>query len=97
MNRTPSRWAALPGAALLALTLAACGSGADAGSGSGSGSGGASGTVAVDGSSTVFPMSNAAYELLSEEPLHPAEMVVCHHRKGKIVTTERHNVTPVVP
>ena len=67
MNRTSIRWAALPGAALLALTLAACGSGADAGSGSGSGSGGASGSVAVDGSSTVFPMSNAAYELLSEE------------------------------
>ncbi len=65
MNRTSTRWAALPGAALLAITLAACGSGADAGSGSGSG--GASGSVAVDGSSTVFPMSNAAYELLSEE------------------------------
>ena len=30
-------------------------------------SGGASGSVAVDGSSTVFPMSNAAYELLNEE------------------------------
>ncbi len=67
VNRTSIRWAALPGAALLAITLAACGSGADAGSDSGSGSGAASGTVAVDGSSTVFPMSNAAYELLSEE------------------------------
>ncbi len=65
MNRTSIRWAALPGAAMLAITLAACGSGADAGSASGSG--GASGSVAVDGSSTVFPMSNAAYELLSEE------------------------------
>jgi phosphate transport system substrate-binding protein len=62
VRRTSIRWAALPGAALLAIALAACGSGAEAGSG-----GGASGSVAVDGSSTVFPMSNAAYELLSEE------------------------------
>ncbi len=62
MSRKPIRWAALPGAALLAISLAACGTGAEAGSG-----GGASGSVAVDGSSTVFPMSNAAYELLSEE------------------------------
>ena len=65
MKRTSIRWAALPGAAVLALTLAACGGrtptqvpACD---------GGASGSVAVDGSSTVFPMSNAAYELLSEE------------------------------
>ena len=62
MSRKPIRWAALPGAALLAISLAACGSGASADSDSG-----ASGSVAVDGSSTVFPMSNAAYELLSEE------------------------------
>jgi phosphate transport system substrate-binding protein len=47
---------------VLALTLAACG-GADAGS---EGEG-ASGSVAVDGSSTVEPMSKAASELLSEE------------------------------
>ena len=63
MKRTSLRWAALPGAAVLAFGLAACGAGADADSGSG----GATGSVAVDGSSTVFPMSNAAYELLSEE------------------------------
>ena len=62
MSRKPIRWAALPGAALLAISLAACGSGASADSDSG-----ASGSVAVDGSSTVFPMSNAAYELLNEE------------------------------
>jgi phosphate transport system substrate-binding protein len=62
VKRTSIRWAALPGVAVLALSLAACGSGSDAGSDSG-----ASGSVAVDGSSTVFPMSNAAYELLSEE------------------------------
>jgi phosphate transport system substrate-binding protein len=65
VSRKPIRWAALPGAALLAITLAACGSGAEAGSGGGGGD--ASGSVAVDGSSTVFPMSNAAYELLNEE------------------------------
>ncbi len=62
MKRTTTPWVALPGAALLALSLAACTGGADAGADSG-----ASGSVAVDGSSTVFPMSNAAYELLSEE------------------------------
>jgi phosphate transport system substrate-binding protein len=60
VSHKPIRWAALPGAALLAISLAACGSGAEADSG-------ASGSVAVDGSSTVFPMSNAAYELLNEE------------------------------
>ena len=26
----------------------------------------------------------------SEEPLSPAELVVCHHRKGEVVATERH-------
>lgn len=29
---------------------------------------------------------------VAEEPLGPGEMVVCHHRKGKIVATERHLV-----
>jgi phosphate transport system substrate-binding protein len=48
---------------VLALGLVACGSD-EGGSDSASS---ASGSVAVDGSSTVFPMSNAAYELLSEE------------------------------
>lgn len=62
MSSSSFRRALVPGFAALALALSACG-GADAGS-SGSGS---SGTVAVDGSSTVFPMSNAAYELLTEE------------------------------
>ena len=56
-------------AASLALTLAACGgqSAGDEGSGSDGGSTGASGSVAIDGSSTVFPLSDAAAELLSEE------------------------------
>ncbi len=58
MNRTSTRWAIAPGIAALALALTACGGGEQ---------GGASGSVAVDGSSTVFPLSNAAYELLSEE------------------------------
>ncbi len=59
MKRTTTRWAAGTGSVLLSLSLAACG-GSSAGDE-------VSGKVAVDGSSTVFPMSNAAYELLSEE------------------------------
>jgi phosphate transport system substrate-binding protein len=58
------RRAAVPGIAILALALSACGGGQTASGGEGEG---ASGSVAVDGSSTVFPMSNAAAELLSEE------------------------------
>jgi phosphate transport system substrate-binding protein len=51
------RRAIVPGVIALAAALSACGGGAE----------GASGTVAIDGSSTVFPLSNAAYELLQEE------------------------------
>ena len=63
MNRNSLHRAFAPAAvaATLALTLAACGgqsSGSDAG---------ASGSVSVDGSSTVFPLSDAAAELMSEE------------------------------
>jgi phosphate transport system substrate-binding protein len=54
--------AAVPVVATLALALSACGGQADAG-----GADGASGTVAVDGSSTVYPLSSAAAELLNEE------------------------------
>lgn len=61
MKSFPKRWAALSGIAALALAVTACGSDGDEGGSS------ASGTVAVDGSSTVFPMSNAAYELLTGE------------------------------
>ncbi|GAA2126813.1 PstS family phosphate ABC transporter substrate-binding protein [Nocardioides bigeumensis] len=53
-----------PIAMVAVLALAACG-GADAGDDDGSS--GASGNVVVDGSSTVFPMSSAAQELLNEE------------------------------
>jgi phosphate transport system substrate-binding protein len=56
----PKRWAAACGVAAVALAVTACGNSEDGGSK-------ASGTVAVDGSSTVYPMSNAAYELISEE------------------------------
>jgi 8-oxo-dGTP diphosphatase len=31
---------------------------------------------------------------VEEEPLAPAELVVCHHRKGAMVTTERHHLPP---
>jgi phosphate transport system substrate-binding protein len=50
----------------LALTLAACG-GADAGSGSSTADGTLSGTIQIDGSSTVAPLSEAAAELFQEE------------------------------
>jgi len=63
--RTSIRRAAVPGIAALALALSACGGG-DAGANT-TGEGGASGQVAVDGSSTVYPMSNTAAELLKEE------------------------------
>lgn len=69
MKRTSTRWVIASGATVLALTLASCGGG-DAGAESGSGdseNGAVSGSVAVDGSSTVYPMSVAAQELLNEE------------------------------
>jgi phosphate transport system substrate-binding protein len=59
--RTSTRWAVGPAVAALALSLAACGGQAT------SDSDGASGSVKVDGSSTVYPLSNAAAELLLEE------------------------------
>ena len=64
MKSTIFRRAIVPGVAVLALALSACGGQADAGSGDGDG---ASGSVSVDGSSTVFPLSTAAAELLNEE------------------------------
>jgi phosphate transport system substrate-binding protein len=65
VKRTSFRRGIVPGVAALALALSACG-GSDAGASTG-GSSGVSGSVAVDGSSTVFPMSDAAAELLAEE------------------------------
>jgi len=31
---------------------------------------------------------------ITEEPLAPSELVVCHHRKGELVATERHLLMP---
>ena len=57
MKSSSFRRALIPGVTALAAALSACGGSAE----------GASGTVAIDGSSTVFPLSNAVYELLQEE------------------------------
>jgi phosphate transport system substrate-binding protein len=65
VKRTSIGRAAVPGIAALALLLSACGDDADAGSDGGGSD--VTGSVSVDGSSTVFPMSNAASELMSEE------------------------------
>jgi len=39
------------------------------------------------------PILPQLFDLLgiTEEPLSPSELVVCHHRKGKLVATERHS------
>ena len=63
MNTKTLRMVAAPAAAALALTLAACG-GDDNGGGADSD---LSGAVRIDGSSTVFPLSNAAAEFYREE------------------------------
>jgi phosphate transport system substrate-binding protein len=65
LKHTPTRRVVFPCIAALALALTACGGG-DAGA-SPDGEGGITGSVAVDGSSTVFPMSDTAAELLLEE------------------------------
>lgn len=65
MKRTTIRRAVVPGIAALALVLSACGG--DNGDDDGGDSSGVSGDVTVDGSSTVFPMSQAAAELLRDE------------------------------
>jgi phosphate transport system substrate-binding protein len=65
VKSTQIRRAILPGLAGLALVLSACGGASNADNGDDGG--GASGSVAVDGSSTVFPLSTAAAELLNEE------------------------------
>lgn len=40
------------------------------------------------------PVLPQVFDLLgvAEEPLAPGEMVVCHHRKGRVVAVERHSV-----
>jgi phosphate transport system substrate-binding protein len=65
-----TRWmAAFAVACALALGVAACGGDDEEGSASASGSSeeGLSGTIAIDGSSTVFPFAEAAAELFNEE------------------------------
>lgn len=69
MNRTSFRRAVVPGIAALALVLAACGDGGSDGEdevSSESVDTSASGSVVIDGSSTVFPMSDTGAELLTE-------------------------------
>ncbi len=63
MKRTSIRGAIVPGIAAVALLLSACGGDAEGDTDVS----GVSGSVAVDGSSTVFPMSDAAAEYLNEE------------------------------
>ena len=65
MTRMSKRWAIAPSIIVLALGLAACGG--QSSSSSSAADSGVSGSVAVDGSSTVFPLSDAAAELLNEE------------------------------
>jgi phosphate transport system substrate-binding protein len=65
VNRTSIHRAAVPGIAALALVLSACGGGQTAEADSDTDA--VSGSVAVDGSSTVFPLSDAAAELLAGE------------------------------
>lgn len=61
MNSTSIRRAIVPGFAVLALTLSACGGQDDNSTDS------VSGSVAIDGSSTVFPLSTAAAELFNAD------------------------------
>ncbi len=67
MNRTSSRWAAASGAAFWPSPWPPVAAATPAATRQRVGSGSVSGSVAVDGSSTVYPMSVAAQELLNEE------------------------------
>lgn len=66
---TSKKWLSVAGAGVLALGLVACGDNGDGGNGDGgsSGSGELSGTISIDGSSTVAPYSEAAAELFQTE------------------------------
>ena len=67
-NENAKKWLpTISVASVLALGLAACGDEADAGNGEGGGDGELSGTVLIDGSSTVEPVSSAAAELFMSE------------------------------
>ncbi len=64
-----TKWAAFAAAGVLALGASACGEEEKSGGGGGGGEGGQnlSGTVKIDGSSTVQPFAEAAAELFNEE------------------------------
>jgi phosphate transport system substrate-binding protein len=62
-------WCALGLSAVLALTLAACGDDDDGGGGSSNGDTDLSGSISIDGSSTVAPLSEkAAEDFMTENP-----------------------------
>ncbi len=75
LNVTPIRRALVPGVAALALLLTACGSDDGGDDNSNGGSGGTSGSldtsvtgeVIIDGSSTVYPMTSTAAQLMNAE------------------------------
>jgi phosphate transport system substrate-binding protein len=65
-----TKWLALPCCAALAIGVAACGGGDDGGSGGTTGASSAqklSGSVRIDGSSTVFPFAQAAAETFQQQ------------------------------
>ena len=63
-----SRWLALAATGAMALGVVACGDDdSDSGGGGSSGGGNLSGTIKIDGSSTVAPLSEAAAELFQAE------------------------------
>jgi phosphate transport system substrate-binding protein len=65
VTRSTKRWALAPSIIVLTLALAACGGQDDTAIDTADGA--VSGSVAVDGSSTVFPLSDAVAELFTEE------------------------------
>jgi len=60
-------WLVAAASGVLALSVAACGDDDDSGSDSGGGGEAVSGTINIDGSSTVFPFAQRAAELFNEE------------------------------
>ena len=63
----PRNWLALPAAAVLALGVSACGDDEESSGSGGSGGAKVSGTIAIDGSSTVYPFAQAAAEQFQSE------------------------------
>lgn len=67
MHNWRSKAAALAAVPVLAVTIASCGEANDGGGGAGAEGGGLSGSIRVDGSSTVGPLTSVAAELFKEE------------------------------